>query len=137
MNKNNKGFTMVELLAVITILGILAVLATPAVTKYVTRGKTQAIETMFKSSYEAAENYMMERNIIFKTGSQVIAVSELVNEQYLEPLRDPSTKERCDTNANSKVTVQADGVTAGGLVNYKYIVNIKCDTFEQSRTFPE
>ena len=34
MKKKNKGFTMVELLAVITIMGLLAMVAIPAVTKY-------------------------------------------------------------------------------------------------------
>ena len=37
--KNNKGFTMVELLAVIVVLAIMMGIAIPAVTHYVNKGK--------------------------------------------------------------------------------------------------
>lgn len=139
MRKNNKGFTMIELLAVVTIMGILMVVAVPAVTKYITKGRNQSLETMFKSSYEAAENYMMEKDILFKTGDYTITLKTLVDEQYLEPLFDPSTENRCDTNTDSKVVVTYSGTTAGGLPNYEYEVRIKCPSFDtvKIKTFPE
>ena len=37
---NNKGFTLVEVLAVIVILGLVALIATPGVMNYINSGKT-------------------------------------------------------------------------------------------------
>ena len=39
--KNNKGFTLVELLVVIAIIGILAVVAVPALFKNIEKGKNE------------------------------------------------------------------------------------------------
>ncbi|MDD5435676.1 MAG: prepilin-type N-terminal cleavage/methylation domain-containing protein, partial [Nitrospira sp.] len=40
-----KGFTLVELLVVVAILGVLAAVAVPNVSKFINRGKTEAAET--------------------------------------------------------------------------------------------
>jgi prepilin-type N-terminal cleavage/methylation domain-containing protein len=42
---SQKGFTLIEMLVVIAILGVLAGVAVPSVGKFVNRGKTQAYET--------------------------------------------------------------------------------------------
>lgn len=39
--RNNKGFTLVELLAVIIILGLLMVIATPSITKYINNARVK------------------------------------------------------------------------------------------------
>ena len=55
MNKlNKKGFTLVELLTTITILGILMAVAGGAVLIYLKRSRTQAIETIASTSYDGA-----------------------------------------------------------------------------------
>ncbi len=46
--KNNKGFTLVELLVVIAIIGILAVVAVPALFKNIEKGKIAELEIMLK-----------------------------------------------------------------------------------------
>lgn len=139
MKKKNKGFTMVELLAVITIMGLLAMVAIPAVTKYLIKSRTTSLDTMVKSTYEAAENYVMNNNIIVRSGdpAYVIPVQTLVDEQYLEALVDPAgNTERCDTNANSKVEVTYDTASAG-IINYKFKVTIVCPSKTLTKTFPE
>lgn len=139
MKKKNKGFTMVELLAVITIMGLLAMVAIPAVTKYLIKSRTTSLDTMVKSTYEAAENYMMNNNIIVRSGdpAYVIPAKTLVDEQYLEELIDPAgNSKRCDTNANSKVEVTYDTASAG-IINYKFKVTIVCPSKTLTKTFPE
>ena len=42
--KNNKGFTLIEILAAIVILGIISTIAVPAVYKYVTKTKDFSYE---------------------------------------------------------------------------------------------
>ena len=58
--KNNKGFSMVELLAVIVILGILFGIGMQAYSKYREKAKQQGYDTMAKSASHAAEEYKME-----------------------------------------------------------------------------
>ena len=129
MKKNNKGFTMIELLAVVVIMGLLTTIAVPAVYKYVTRARGTSTDTMMKSTFEAAENYMMDHNIIVKAGDNYsIDIKDLVEEQYLEPLIDPiSNSNRCDTDTNSKVYVWRDpNFLDSAIPVYKYRVVIKC-----------
>ena len=139
MKKSNKGFTMVELLAVVTIMGILAVIAVPAVARHISKSRQTSLDTMLKSSYEAAENYMMQNDVLLHSGDPdyVIQIKDLVDKNYLEPLIDPAgNSSRCDTNSNSKVTVSYDSTT-GGIVSYKFKVKIVCPTQTLEKTFPE
>ena len=53
---NKKGFTLVELLAVIAILAVLMLLVTPSVLKLFTEGKQSAFVTQVQSVWKAAEN---------------------------------------------------------------------------------
>ena len=133
MKKNSKGFTMIELLAVVVIMGLLTTIAVPAVYKYVTRARGTSTDTMMKSTFEAAENYMMDHNMIIKKDkdtfeeAEPISIATLVEEQYLEPLIDPiSNSNRCDTDTNSKVYVTRDTTKNYDIPVYKYRVVIKC-----------
>ena len=54
---NKKGFTLVELLAVVTILGIILVAAVPAVNRWIGRGKTESLESQKKTLVMATESY--------------------------------------------------------------------------------
>lgn len=53
--KNKKGFTLVELLAVIAILAILMLLVTPSVLKMLNQGKKNTFVTQVQSVWKAAE----------------------------------------------------------------------------------
>lgn len=57
MKKDRKGFTMIEILAVLIILGILAGLVVPAVMKYVHRGKTDYYDSLEKEAIIMAKDY--------------------------------------------------------------------------------
>lgn len=131
--KNNKGFTMIELLAVVTIMGILAVIAIPAVTKYITKGQNQAYETMKKSTYIAAENYMMDNPGMLEVNETTsVTASKLVQLDYLEYLVDPASKnsaKRCDEYPESKVVIERKYNGPDGLPDYTYTVYLKCPSF--------
>ena len=61
--KNKKGFTLVELLAVITILAIIGLIATPLVIKYVNEAKKDSIEESLNGIERAALTYFTSENI--------------------------------------------------------------------------
>ncbi len=61
--KKKKGFTLVELLAVITILAIIGLIATPLVIKYVNEAKKDSIEESLNGIERAALTYFTSENI--------------------------------------------------------------------------
>jgi len=55
--KNKKGFTLVELLAVIIVLSLILAIAVPSVNKYLKASKEKAYEVQINNMLEAAETY--------------------------------------------------------------------------------
>ncbi len=75
MKKNNKGFTLVELLVVIAIIGILAVVAVPALFKNIEKGKVADLEADISAIKSAAlsvysDTSAYENGIIIGSGAK-------------------------------------------------------------------
>ena len=85
---NKKGFTMIELLEVITLLGIILIVAVPAVSKYVTKSRSQSFDTMSKSLYEAGASKFMDDGRVIDP-----CVVDGVNteEEFIRLLKQPGT----------------------------------------------
>lgn len=81
---NKKGFSLVELLGVLVILGILSVIAIFAYSRYKESAVQQAYETMIKDAASAAEEYFMS-NI----NSDSVLIKTLVDEEFLSDTIDP------------------------------------------------
>ena len=79
---NKKGFTLVELLAVIAILAVLMLLVTPSVLKLFTEGKQSAFVTQVQSVWKAAENQYVKDALTSTTpGPYCYAGSTLTNKE--------------------------------------------------------
>ena len=87
---NKKGFTLVELLAVLVVLGIIAVICYPIVTKTLTNQKTKLSSEQRNRIINAAKNYVAS-NVISDEAS-CIKVSDLQSGGYLESgtIKDPN-----------------------------------------------
>ena len=88
MMKNNKGLTMIELLATILILGILTGLAFNTYLKYIAKTREKAYDFLIESSISATEAYLMDHQNVTK-----VNFDTLVNNGYLESSRDPGDEE--------------------------------------------
>ncbi len=91
--KNKKGLTLVELLAVIAILGILAGISILAVGAIIEKSKHQAFVANAVAMKEAASLHRRASEVALNPQMQAkLTYTELVNEDYLHVLQDPYTR---------------------------------------------
>lgn len=87
-----KAFTLIELLAVITILGIVAIITTPIITSSINASKEKAYDRQKELIEKAAETYVNENILTFSANR--ICVQSLIDEGYLKnsEIKNPSDK---------------------------------------------
>ena len=126
MLKNKKGFTLIEILAAVTILGILTAVAVVSVTKIIEKAKKEHYVTLENNVVSAAQSYAQQnRSVLPKTVGQKtkIQLKTLTDDKYINEVLDYS-KSQCDLE-NSYVQVfkysQKD---------YSYVPLLKCPNYK-------
>lgn len=113
---NKKGFTLVELLAVIAIMGILLIIAVPKLLGEIKTNKEQALENYKEIIISAARNYVIDKNLKVPVS---ISITQLCDEEYLScPIINPVD----DTTMSGYINIDVDK-------NYAY-----ADTAANERT---
>lgn len=120
--KNEKGFTLVELIVVIAILGVILILALPQVQKIQSQNKTKKYET-YQESLESAARLYMDNNArdLFgnnESGCVVVKYSELKTSNLIKDFGDSDVS--CSDDATTYVEVRKTNN------EYKYASAIKC-----------
>lgn len=155
--KNNKGFTLVEILAAVSILGILSVMALGAYMRYADYAKNQSYKVMAKSASTAAEEYIMDnpgdaletvaKVVDGKTTYEILNVDSqpgvtfetLIEEGYMNGAEDPNNR-----SANCAGTVRIGLVSEktitgshkdGVLDRYIFVVDECCSSYKARFTY--
>ena len=101
--RDRKGFTLIEIIAVVIIIGVLALIVVPSVSSYIFSSRKTAYNAHEKSMEEAAksmtvevingkDNYALPRRGNFSS----VTLKELVNKELIKGLQDPQTGEKCN-----------------------------------------
>ena len=101
--KNKNGFTLIEILAVIIIIGIVALIAIPSVTGYLNSAKDTTYETYEKSMIDATKNRIIDcvsesGDCELPEGNQSLKVTldSLIENGYIDNMKDPESNGFCD-----------------------------------------
>lgn len=147
---NKKGFTLIEILAAVTILGILSVLAVAWYTNYLDYSKQKSYDAMAKSVATAAEEYLMDNPTVAKetiakdtpngkkyilknSTEEGIDIKDLIKQGYLNSAIDPDNKGK---ECTGKVTIGLiKGETKGALDQYMYVVDECCTNHKARYTY--
>lgn len=148
---NQKGFTLVEILAAVTLLAVVSGLAIAGYVRYVDYAKKEAYDTLAKSVSVAAEDYVMThpdvaskaieetsedgtiKYTINEDAAEKILIKDLIEEGYLNDASDPNNKSQ---NCNGQVMV---GIVSfeekETLDNYIYTVDICCTNHKERTNY--
>ncbi|MFC5466745.1 type II secretion system protein [Lederbergia graminis] len=135
--KNEKGLTLVELLAVVVILGIISAIAIPSIGGLINNSKKDAHIANAQQMVNQAKFAITSGEYTESDNVTTITLGALVDDGFLESVKDPSTETGYDeTKSLVTVTKGADGkytytvtLTNGGVTPY---ISDK-DPFEISR----
>ena len=132
--KQKKAFTLVELLAVIVILGLLFALTVPAVSRYINETREKNYSLHEADMKTAASNLMSEcvqKNdpmcVPEEGESKVVYLDELVAKKYSEEIKDPDDPDKFCDMENSYVVVTN---SSSNVVELDYQVCLVCSNYK-------
>jgi general secretion pathway protein G len=107
----NRGMTLIELLAVIVILGIISSIVVIAVLHVIEKAKAQTFVSDAYSLYEAARLHVGAEKVEFLSprSSEKLTYKQLVEDGVLEPIQDPFTGNVLSVENNSSYVLIKKG----------------------------
>ena len=133
MKLNEKGFTLIEILAAVAIMSILSGVATMAVTGYIEKTQRKSYEMMQKTVYDAAVSYHHNNPIkdFDAEGKKTIGIDILLTDGYLETLQDPTNK---SGTCGGSVTIEDTSELGDIIKSYKYTITLNCKKYNKDTT---
>ena len=112
INRESKGFTLVELLIVIAILGVLAAVVLPNVTGLAGEGQTEAAKAELVTVQTAMDTMMAKNSVTSATATDAtgnMSAFPTGNALYPNYLRTATTKGTYSCSTTGLVTQEDDG----------------------------
>ena len=141
---NRKGFTLIELIAVVVILGVIALIAVPAVTYYLSGAQNDAYKIAEQNLAEAAYNMFADcagvgdlavcdqYSVPDSGGYVTVPASVLIANGYLDPIADPASQgSYCDEN-NSFAIIMNDATETDFNEKLSYKACLSCSKYQST-----
>ncbi len=134
MRKQKNGFTMIELLAVITIIGILSSIAVGGVSQYLRKARKEDFAILEKNMKTAVDNYFIDHSSSVPAigGNIRVNAKTLTNEGYLTGLEDPNKTGASCNLEQSYVLVTRLGNANDFNMTLDYKVCVLCSKMKSS-----
>ena len=141
---NKKGFTLVELLAVIIIIGIISGIAIGGTSIYMNKTREKSYEAMELTLFNGAQNYIIDKGVLVPecqpagaaltncTNGLIITSDKLIQNRFVKELEDPGTK---NAQCTGQVKVTRRKATGNKLDQYNYAVHLECPSHANDRNF--
>ena len=106
IKQKNKGFTLIELMAVIVILGILSVVIIPKIGDSITNSKNNAYNIQVENIKKGVNDYLVENGNIIKEGeSKTLTLGIIKQGGYLPiDIKNPITKKSFSNESNINIS---------------------------------
>lgn len=131
--RNKKGFTLIELMIVVAIIGILAAIAIPAFLGYVQRSKTSEAGSNLKNLYQGAATYYSRENWGqgIRRGGTAVALTYCAVTGGVTTTNTPGPGKTQLTESAQPASFRALGFSVDDPVYYQYAIeggSGNCDT---------
>lgn len=112
MKRSNKGFTLVEIMIVVVIIGLLAAMAIPAFQKVRTSSQDKAVLNNARQLASAADQYFLEN------GTSTAAITQLVGSQAYIKALNTVANETYPQVYTQGVTITISGIAGARTLTY-------------------
>ena len=112
MNQSNKGFTLVEIMIVVVIIGLLAAMAIPAFQKVRVASQDKAVLNNARQIAAAADQYYLELGATYANSSSLVGSTN-----YVKSLNTVAS-ETYPSNYTQGVTITISGVAGARTITY-------------------
>ena len=127
--KSNRGFTLVEVLAVITILGLISIIFIPNAMKILKDNNLKIYKIKEKELITAAKDYAeYDKDFIPPTNGveKYVTMPQLVSGNYMNKILDNNTGNECTAFVK---------VTLSDVYGYNYDACLICDEYKSNKDF--
>jgi len=108
-NKSKKGFTLVEIMIVVVIIGLLAAMAIPAFQKVRATSQEKAITNNLRQLGSAAQQYFLEYGVTTVSKDSLVGTNKYINQ--IESVAEESYPDSIDADSTSISTTGTPIVT--------------------------
>lgn len=112
--KDKKGFTLIEMIGIITILALIILVALPSMTKTLKRNEQKKYDNYINNLKLVSESYLVEQlqnnNLIFEDDKTNFTLGDIIDSGYItEVITNPDNNKKISRDTKIVVTKNIDG----------------------------